>query len=64
MSQTRSSAVFGKRKEPHTIIIAHGDDIRHFTVRPWMAALCGSVLAAIAIVFAVLAVAAWYFSRY
>ena len=49
MSQTRSSAVFGKRKEPHTIIIAHGDDIRHFTVRPWMAALCGSVLAAIAI---------------
>ena len=49
MSQTRPSAVFGKRKEPHTIIIAHGDDIRHFTIRPWMAALCGSVLAAVAI---------------
>ncbi len=49
MSQTRSSAVFGKRKEPHTVIIARGDDIRHFTVRPWMAALCGSAIAAMAI---------------
>lgn len=45
----RSAAVFGKRKEPHTVIIAHGDDIRHFTVRPWIAALGGSALAAIAI---------------
>lgn len=44
-----TAAVFGKRKEPHTVIIAHGDDIRHFTVRPWMAALAGSMLAAIAI---------------
>jgi len=41
--------VFGKRREPHTVIIARGDDIRHFTVRPWMAALAGSALAAIAI---------------
>ncbi len=49
MSQTGRSNVFGKRKEPHTIIIAQGDSIRHFTVRPWVAALAGSVLAAFAI---------------
>lgn len=45
----RQSRVFGKRREPHTIIIARGDDIRHFQVRPWIAALAGSALAAIAI---------------
>jgi murein DD-endopeptidase MepM/ murein hydrolase activator NlpD len=43
------SSVFGKRKEPHTVIIARGNDIRHFTVRPWIAAAAGSTLAAIAI---------------
>ncbi len=41
------SAVFGKRREAHTIIIARGDRIRHFTVRPWMAALAGSTVAAV-----------------
>ncbi len=49
MSKSRPSAVFGKRKEPHTFIIARGDDIRHFTVRPWMTALAGSALAACAV---------------
>ena len=44
----RSSA-FGRRKEPHTVIIARGDEIRHFVVRPWLAAFVGSALAAIAI---------------
>ncbi|MBE7185034.1 MAG: M23 family metallopeptidase [Methylobacterium mesophilicum] len=33
--------VLGRRKEPHTVIIARGDRIRHFTVRPWLAALAG-----------------------
>lgn len=41
--------VFGKRKEPHTVIIARGNEIRHFQVRPWLAALAGSALSAIAI---------------
>ena len=41
--------VFGRRKEPHTVIIAHGDHIRHFTIRPWLAAFGGSALLAIAI---------------
>lgn len=49
MTELRSSAVFGKRSEPHTVIIARGDDIRHFTIRPWMAALAGSIVAAFAI---------------
>ncbi|MDS1135112.1 M23 family metallopeptidase [Nitratireductor indicus] len=49
MSRNQQSAVFGKRKDPHTIIIARGDDIKHFTVRPWMAAIAGSFLAALAI---------------
>jgi murein DD-endopeptidase MepM/ murein hydrolase activator NlpD len=41
--------VFGRRTEPHTVIIAHGDAIRHFTVRPWLVAVCGSALLAIAV---------------
>lgn len=40
--------VFGRRKEPHTIIIAHGNDIRHFTVKPWMAMTAGAFCAAVA----------------
>ena len=49
MNSTGQSSVFGKRKEPHTIIIARGDEIRHFTLRPWVAGLLGSVLAAAAV---------------
>lgn len=46
---TGQSAVFGRRKEPHTVIIARGNEIRHFTIRPWLVAFLGSALAAIAI---------------
>lgn len=49
MQHKAQSAVFGKRREPHTVIIARGDEIRHFTIRPWLAAAVGSVLAAVAI---------------
>ena len=49
LSNTPQKNGFGKRSEPHTIIIARGDNVRHFTVRPWMAALVGSVVAAVAI---------------
>jgi len=41
--------VFGKRREPHTIIIARGDEISHFTLRPWVAAVVGSAVAAMAV---------------
>lgn len=47
--EQRQSTVFGKRREPHTVIIARGDEIRHFTVRPWLTAVVGSVLSAVAI---------------
>ncbi|MGN6464470.1 MAG: M23 family metallopeptidase [Rhizobiaceae bacterium] len=49
MTQAPQSTVFGKRKEPHTVIIAHGDTIRHFTIRPWVAAVVGSICAVVAI---------------
>ena len=49
MKSVGQSTVFGKRREPHTVIIARGNEIRHFTVRPWVAAFLGSALAAIAI---------------
>jgi murein DD-endopeptidase MepM/ murein hydrolase activator NlpD len=49
VAATSRSTVFGRRKEPHTIIIARGDDIRHFQVRPWIVALAGSAFAAMAI---------------
>lgn len=49
MSAAGQSTVFGRRKEPHTIIIARGDEIRHFTLRPWTAALLGSACAAVAV---------------
>lgn len=49
MKAPGQTAVFGKRKEPHTVIIARGNEIRHFQIRPWLAALAGSALSAIAV---------------
>lgn len=49
MKQAGQPVTFGRRKEPHTVIIARGDEIRHFTVKPWVAALAGSAFAAVAI---------------
>lgn len=49
MKAANQAPVFGKRKEPHTVIIARGNEIRHFTVRPWVAAAAGSALAAVAV---------------
>jgi hypothetical protein len=34
---------FGRRKIPHTVIIARGDEVRHFTVRPWVFALSTAI---------------------
>lgn len=49
MADNRQATVFGKRTEPHTIIIARGDSVRHFTIRPWLAAFLGSAVAALAL---------------
>ncbi len=61
MPQARHDRVFGRRNSEHTIIIASGDRIRHFTVRPWQAGLC----AAVACLFLVgyMAATAWLFMR-
>ena len=40
--------IFGKRSEPHTIIIAQGNSVRHFTVKPWVMATVGTVAIAFA----------------
>jgi murein DD-endopeptidase MepM/ murein hydrolase activator NlpD len=40
---------FGKRKEPHTVIIAQGQDIRHFTIRPWAVGITAAVFMAMAV---------------
>ncbi|WP_333781682.1 M23 family metallopeptidase [Hoeflea prorocentri] len=49
MSQSSVGRVFGKRTKQHTIILASGDQIRHWTVRPWMLGVTASVLAVFAI---------------
>lgn len=41
--------VFGKRREPHTIIIAHGDSVSHFTIKPWLTFSIGALLSAMAV---------------
>ncbi|PSH62579.1 peptidase [Phyllobacterium brassicacearum] len=44
MKKVIKSSIFGSTNEPHTIIIARGETIRHFTIRPW-AGLLGGTLA-------------------
>ncbi|WP_319498203.1 hypothetical protein [uncultured Cohaesibacter sp.] len=44
------SREFGRRKEPHRIIIAHGDVVQDFVVRPWIM----SSLAFLGVAFSVL----------
>lgn len=53
MKDNGQSAIFGKRKEPHTIIIARGNEIRHVTIRPWLTAAVGSALAVAAVSYLV-----------
>lgn len=44
MTQNAPTTLFGKRNEPHTVIIAKGDRIRHFTLRPWAGIGCFAVM--------------------
>jgi murein DD-endopeptidase MepM/ murein hydrolase activator NlpD len=48
-SNAQALPVFGKRREPHTIIIAHGDSVSHFTIKPWVTLSIGAILSAMAI---------------
>ncbi len=43
MKKPKNPSIFGSTKEPHTIIIARGETIRHFTIKPWMAFLGGTL---------------------
>jgi murein DD-endopeptidase MepM/ murein hydrolase activator NlpD len=43
---TKPSGIFGRRSEPHTIIIAQGERIRHVTLGPWTMAAVGTVAVA------------------
>lgn len=44
MTDTAENRVFGKKREPHVLILARGDKVRHMTIRPWMAALAGCTI--------------------
>ncbi len=45
MSSVRLSAhAFARRRPPHRIIIAHGEHVRSFTVRPWLAAAVAGIV--------------------
>lgn len=47
MRQSQQQAdLFARRAREHTIIIASGDRVRHFTFRPWMAVTAATVAAA------------------
>ncbi len=38
MASGSRRSVFGRKSASHTIVIARGDKIRHWTVRPWLLA--------------------------
>lgn len=44
MTDTAENRVFGKKREPHVLILARGENVRHVTIRPWMAALAGCTI--------------------
>ena len=45
MSSVRLSAhAFARRRPPHRIIIAHGEHVRSFTIRPWLAAAVAGIV--------------------
>ena len=48
MKKAKHSPIFSNQQEPHTIIIARGETIRHFTLRPWAAILGGTLAFALA----------------
>ena len=49
-----SSSPFVRRKPPHRVIIAHGENVRSFTIRPWLI----GIVAGLTVVFGILYLAA------
>ena len=42
---------FVRRKPPHRIVIAHGENVRSFTIRPWLIASVGGIFATFGILY-------------
>lgn len=42
VKKVQNQSIFDGMKEPHTIIIARGETVRYFTMKPWMAVLGGT----------------------
>ncbi|MBB3951100.1 M23 family metallopeptidase [Aureimonas jatrophae] len=42
MAKVSRQEMFGQRSLPHTIVIARGEKVRHWTVRPWVALSLGT----------------------
>jgi murein DD-endopeptidase MepM/ murein hydrolase activator NlpD len=42
---------FVRRKPPHRIVIAHGENVRSFTIRPWLIATIGGTFAAFGVLY-------------
>lgn len=49
VSQSSFGHVFGNRTNKHTIIVASGDTIRHWTIRPWMVGVAACFLVVMSI---------------
>lgn len=48
MAKSATSPAFGRRAKQHVVIVASGDRVRHFTIRPWVAAVSFCVTGALA----------------
>ncbi|PZO80520.1 MAG: peptidase [Mesorhizobium amorphae] len=49
MGEQSQAPVFRRAKEPHTLILARGDTVRHVTLRPWATAALGAAVALAAV---------------
>ena len=49
MTSVQQHSGFGRQTIPHTVIIARGDRVRHFTVKPWVLCLSTALASIVAI---------------
>jgi len=50
-SVSRQASPFARRKPPHRVIIARGNDVRTFTIRPWLAGSFAAVVGLLGILY-------------
>jgi murein DD-endopeptidase MepM/ murein hydrolase activator NlpD len=51
MSAAQRPVPLAKRRPPHRIIIAHGENVRSFTIRPWLIGAIGGVTAVFSVLY-------------